>query len=708
MIADRHASAAVQPVVVPRPAVLFAAISLWLSLEFIILGPYSVVPIFDYADSWVAIQFVLKANLFSHGMTNWFPAMSAGVDRLAQDHIYGYVPNLLALVLPIWLSNFLHIFFQYFLGMFFVHRLCREHLQIGDLASVLAGVVFAVFCEFNPMLLGVYLFPATLYGFDRIWRCQGQIRSFALTIGLALATVLCSLVVYLPYTLPWLALWFLLVRGNRTPKFLAMYVVYCGVIVLCKVPSLAAFLLNAAQSQRDFIIPGHKAMDRAFYVAFWAQTLTWLFRSVVVFALLVLGAGLSRFRDGMFNLFLTCLFVTTIGASLLNLVTIALHVPLAGYQMARFFLISPLFYAIGLAYAFRHLPERMITLPLFRARPVNVRTAAYAIAFAALFGNSVMVKVANAKEWLRNGSYAANFDSEQMKQLAAGRTADPFRVATSASLILPMYALAYRLEASDGYTNLYPMRYKQFWSRLIEPLRSRNADVDRYFTNFGKRVYLFPPAEPPPASIKLSDYYNLNLLSLVNTKYLISRSALLDDHLLLVQKPAQEFYRLSRREQVRARLTENLSGNNTLFVYENKSVLPRFFVARTIASFDTDDDLLSELSRADATSLGETMFVNKSFVANVDVGSLACNGGHVHLVRYSPDIIRLRVRADGTCFLVASNAYSPYWKVLIDGEAAPLIPADHAFWGVLLRPGDHAVTFDYAPPYKLLASADVN
>ena len=96
-----------------RNTVLFAAIALWLCIEMFIVGPFSVMPIFDYADSWLPIQQVLKANIFSHGVTNWFPSMGCGVDRLAQDHFYPYLPNLLSLMLPVWLSNPVAIFFQY-------------------------------------------------------------------------------------------------------------------------------------------------------------------------------------------------------------------------------------------------------------------------------------------------------------------------------------------------------------------------------------------------------------------------------------------------------------------------------------------------------------------------------------------------------------------------------------------------------------------
>ena len=44
-----------------------------------------------------------------------------------------------------------------------------------------------------------------------------------------------------------------------------------------------------------------------------------------------------------------------------------------------------------------------------------------------------------------------------------------------------------------------------------------------------------------------------------------------------------------------------------------------------------------------------------------------------------------------------TDSYFPGWHASIDGVEAPILPADVAFRGVLVPPGTHQVTFEYAP-----------
>ncbi|GEM_PF-6332822 len=686
-----------------KKTTLFALISLWLCLEYIVLGPFSAIPIFDYADSWVPAQHALKTNFFSHGLTYWLPYEGCGVDRLAQDYFHTYIPNLLSLVLPLWLSNPVHIFLQYFLAMFFLFRVCREHLGMSDTSSTLAGILFAMFCQFNPMLFGVYTFPLTLYYFDKICLLNKKGYVCFATVGLGVLTVLLSLVVYLPYTLPILAVWFLFVKKRNDVRFWTVYFLYGLTIVVLKTPSLMAFLLNAGSSHRDFILPGYKTMSKDFYLASLKRLLPWVFPSVTCFLSLVLGAYFSRLKDKRFNTFLVLIFLTTIGATIFSFAILYFrqYISLAGYQFDRFACIgSPLFYSIGIACAVEYIPAKNISIKKL-TRQINTRTISYAIIFLSLFTDTVSIKISRGKDWLRNGSYHANFNSRQMQEITSGnKSNDPFRVATVASLIFPMYAATYGLESTDAYSNLYPMRYKKFWSKVILPLTQKNEKINTYFNNWGNRVYLFPPAEIPGPEIRFRDYYNLNLLSLANTKYIISRSKLIDDDLVLVQTPEKEFYRLSRYDQALMRIKENFKGNSTLFIYENKLALPRFFVAGKINALENDNELLNALSAAAISSLRETIYLNKNFLGGINVDSLGLKKSEIQLSLNSPDIIRLNVKLEGNGFLVVSNSYSPYWKVSIDGKPGRILPADHAFWGVFLKEGSHQVEFSYDPPYK--------
>jgi hypothetical protein len=58
----------------------------------------------------------------------------------------------------------------------------------------------------------------------------------------------------------------------------------------------------------------------------------------------------------------------------------------------------------------------------------------------------------------------------------------------------------------------------------------------------------------------------------------------------------------------------------------------------------------------------------------------------------------LGVQAEGAGYVVLADAIQTGWRVTVDGLAAPLLAADHAFAAVALGPGNHTVRFFYPGP----------
>jgi len=63
------------------------------------------------------------------------------------------------------------------------------------------------------------------------------------------------------------------------------------------------------------------------------------------------------------------------------------------------------------------------------------------------------------------------------------------------------------------------------------------------------------------------------------------------------------------------------------------------------------------------------------------------------------DEMTLAVRARGSGYLVLADGIQDGWRVTVDGSAATLAHADHAFVAVALGPGDHTVRWSYAWPW---------
>lgn len=71
--------------------------------------------------------------------------------------------------------------------------------------------------------------------------------------------------------------------------------------------------------------------------------------------------------------------------------------------------------------------------------------------------------------------------------------------------------------------------------------------------------------------------------------------------------------------------------------------------------------------------------------------------GTLHIERYGPDEVRLRVATDRDAWLVFHEMADPGWAAWVDGERRPLHRANVLFQAVQIPPGDHKVVFSYAP-----------
>jgi len=307
---------------------------------------------------------------------------------------------------------------------------------------------------------------------------------------------------------------------------------------------------------------------------------------------------------------------------------------------------------------------------------------------------------------ITGGNYFSNYLNKDLKKFASISDDTPFRVATVAYYLHPAYASAYGLEAVDGYVVLYPKTYQDFWGKIIEPLTLQNKEKYHYFHDWGNRVYLF--ADDNFSELKevvFSDYYNLDLLSLANTKYIISAIPLVNENLTLSEYNTTQdrvlFNELSTIEKGIRLVKENFKGRE-LYIYENKNCLPRFFLLNKIKVFENSNQLLNALSEADVKYLKNNLLIEKEYSQNLINYNLENNFGEITIKYYSPDKIVLSVDLDGPMILVVSNNYSPCWKCKVDGRETDIFLAYHTFWGILLGGnGTKEVIFEYSPPYRI-------
>ncbi len=72
--------------------------------------------------------------------------------------------------------------------------------------------------------------------------------------------------------------------------------------------------------------------------------------------------------------------------------------------------------------------------------------------------------------------------------------------------------------------------------------------------------------------------------------------------------------------------------------------------------------------------------------------------GQVRFVQYAPEHVELDVEASAPAVLVLSDAYYGGWSASVDGQPAPILPANVAVRGVRVPEGNHRVRFTYRTP----------
>ncbi len=69
----------------------------------------------------------------------------------------------------------------------------------------------------------------------------------------------------------------------------------------------------------------------------------------------------------------------------------------------------------------------------------------------------------------------------------------------------------------------------------------------------------------------------------------------------------------------------------------------------------------------------------------------------VSITTYAPEQVTIRTDSPAAGVLVLADQAFPGWEATVDGQAAPIVTADHALRGVYLPAGAHTVVFTYRP-----------
>jgi hypothetical protein len=200
----------------------------------------------------------------------------------------------------------------------------------------------------------------------------------------------------------------------------------------------------------------------------------------------------------------------------------------------------------------------------------------------------------------------------------------------------------------------------------ISPLALENSIQLRLFLHDGNRAGWYYPLEKLDSPV----------LDLMNVRYVLTQS--------------RDLARFAAFPKFRH--LASLPGTE---VFENTTVLPRFFFVREVQQ-------VSSLAQAHDLIQTRQIDLRETAIADVAVDLPPNNDpgppGTVEVVRYEPGRIELSLTTQRAALLVLSETYYPGWQAWIDDQPVAIHQVDIALRGVVVPAGRRRLRMEFHPP----------
>ncbi|OGG04258.1 hypothetical protein A2Z33_03865 [Candidatus Gottesmanbacteria bacterium RBG_16_52_11] len=206
----------------------------------------------------------------------------------------------------------------------------------------------------------------------------------------------------------------------------------------------------------------------------------------------------------------------------------------------------------------------------------------------------------------------------------------------------------------------------------------------------------------------LKNYYDFYVASLIyyDARYLIGMNQL--PPITVLSGKALDFLNVkylynNRSYAIGADPTSYLTRidnpNKWFTLYENRNVLPRFYLAPA-AKRMPDRDGIFQAIRHRTEDYTKTILVTEPLAGNSDYYAADCLKGEIGQVTVlSYGLNRVELLTDAPCdaYLASSEVMYPGWAAEIDGRRAPLLTGNLAFRTVFVPEGKHTLVMKFVP-----------
>ena len=248
-----------------------------------------------------------------------------------------------------------------------------------------------------------------------------------------------------------------------------------------------------------------------------------------------------------------------------------------------------------------------------------------------------------------------------------------FRIYPTVELFGENSWAAQGIQTVGGYHAAKPRRYQD----LLEATNLQSGFVGEYFlaaNRGGRRVIQSMPIDAIPAKRRDA---NKKLMDMLNVKYLLS------------------YYPLAEptwQQRISIPLQQG-TNQRSLFIYENKTVLPRAFLVGGYEVVANDLDILKKIRSGRFDPHNKVILKQEPNIQPTPDSTATAT-----IAKYDLHEIIVEVESQFPQILVLSDNHFPAWQAYIDEQRVNTLLANYNFRAIEVPAGKHKVEFHYSSP----------
>jgi hypothetical protein len=139
-------------------------------------------------------------------------------------------------------------------------------------------------------------------------------------------------------------------------------------------------------------------------------------------------------------------------------------------------------------------------------------------------------------------------------------------------------------------------------------------------------------------------------------------------------------------------------GADGTSVYANRRALPRAWLVHRAEVVPDGKTRLARLADPAFDRAGTALLAAPPAVPlNLPATAPPPGSDTATITRYAPEDVEIQTQSPAASLLILADQAFPGWEARVDGQAVPILTADHALRAVAVPGGAHTVRFTYAP-----------